>query len=302
MINQPLSTQTLKRLLYTKKLLLVAEEHKQSGTELDRVFSILLCDNAIEMLLKTIATEKGIRLRGEEGFWSLWKTINKKITSELPLRLEIDHLRQERNFVQHRGAIPSKPNVDRHLNYARSLIEQVLPQHFGKTFDEIYLSDLIEAQEFRDKIREIEQLLEAGNFDEIPKRSSEVFALMLVKSEVFKYLEEWVLLDLEDMPELEEVAAEQVVEAFDFTLNYMFRFASDVIEQFKILSIVHDYAKYSRFKLLTPKVKRRWEASELEFSAESNPKPEYKKEEANFLCTFIVDVALKLQELQQITS
>lgn len=321
MSSQSLSAQTMKRLLYTKKLLLAAEEHKHFGTELDRVFSILLCDNAIEMLLKTIATEKGINLdKNGETFRSLWTKIDRKITPKLPLTSDIFNLREERNLVQHQGAIPSQPNVDRHLNYARSFIEQVVSQQFNKNFDEIYLSDLIEVQEFRDKLKEIEHLLETGNFNEVPKRSIEFFILMLEKSEVFKHWY-WPSIDpihglswedLQQFPIMtmngeflegggRAAGGEPALAAIFEALDSLKDFAYDVIGQFKILSIVPDYAEYSRFKLLTPRVSIRY----LDLKPKlllKNPKPEYTKEEAQFLFDFILKVSLKLQELQQLTS
>lgn len=188
--------QTLKRLLYIKKIFLSAEESNKDNTEIGRVFSLLLADNAIEMLLKTVATDTGVTIDGKElnqrndfYFKDLWNLIknNKLQPFNLPFKIEMFNLHEERNLVQHQGSVPSEQNMDRHLGYGRRFLEQAILQVYNKNFDEIYLSDLIQNKEFKNRLKEIEKKIEQKCFNDVPRKASELFSLMLATSDVFKH-------------------------------------------------------------------------------------------------------------------
>lgn len=333
-----MNPQTLKRLLYIKKIILSAEESNEDNTEITRVFSLLFADNAIEMLLKTIATDNGVALnyRKDLDFKDIWNEINNKISSPLPLKTEIFNLHEERNLVQHQGSVPSKQNIDRHLSYGRRFLEQSISQVYSKNFDEIYISDLIEIKQFKDKLKEIENLIEHSSFNDVPKKASELFSLMLATSEIkhfslphrwtkhtfgspnFQYRPSSFSYSFPQYRQIQDAFRKQneeltkqsedlgkcyeALKEIHKVLDALENFASDTIEQFKAQSIIHDYAKFSKFKILIPKTITIYNNGQLTFETDDNPKQSYSKEEAIFIFNFVLDVALKLQELQQLST
>ncbi|MCZ7399316.1 MAG: hypothetical protein O8C62_06485 [Candidatus Methanoperedens sp.] len=325
---------TLKRLLYIKKIFLSAEESNKDNTEIGRVFSLLLADNAIEMLLKTIATDKDIALdyRKDPDFKNLWNDIKNILSLPLPLKTEMFNLHEERNLVQHQGSVPSEQNMDRHLGYGRRFLEQAIFQIYNKNFDEIYLSDLIQNEEFKNRLKEMEKKIEQKSFNDVPRKASELFSLMLATSDVFKHFNlphRWTKHNFTSFAfdscssgfnlsgfssnthEFREIKdsitkqnekvkkCEKALQEIHELLDSLENFASDTIEEFKAQSIIHDYVKFSKFKILIPKTITHYIKDQLDFHTLENPKPYYNKEETIFIFNFVLDVALKLQELQQ---
>ncbi len=329
-----MNSQSLKRLLYIKKIFLSAEESSKDNTEIGRVFSLLLADNAIEMLLKTIATDKGVThdSRKDLDFKNLWNEIKNQLSLPLPLKTEMFNLHEERNLIQHQGSVPSKQNIDRHLSYGRRFLEQAISQVYGKNFDEIYISDLIEIEEYKGKLKEIENLIEQDSLNDVPKKASELFSLMLAKSEIFKHFSlphRWRMhtfvssgfgshsfrfntlglsYENREIQEQFKNQNEQIekciksIQEIKEVLDSLENFASDTIEEFKAQSIIHDYVKFSKFKILIPKTIPLYNINQLEFLTMDNPKQSYSKEEAIFIFNFVLDVAIKLQELQQLNT
>lgn len=331
-----MNTQSIKRLLYIKRIFFSAEESYKENTEIGRVFSLLLVDNAIEMLLKTIATDKDVTLdyRKDPDFKNLWNDIKTHLPSPLPFKTEMFNLHEERNLVQHQGSVPSKQNMDRHLSYGRRFLELAISQVYSKDFDEIYTSDLIEVEENKNKLKEIEILIEQGSFNDVPKHASELFSLMLLKSEVFKdfslpyrrmkntfsssgfHFDNVGFSPLSfpsnshEYREIRDALRKQnekidkcieVVKEIENVVNSLENFAFDAIEEFKSQSIIHDYVKFSKFKILIPKTRVTiYIGGQIKLYTFDNPKQSYTKEEAIFIFNFVLDVALKLQELQQL--
>jgi len=98
----------IRRLVLAKKLYLHGCSHASAKDEVSRMLAIHHFDNAIEIVLKCVATKCGgvSSSRQEYRFKDLWNEIVQQ-GMDLPLKDQIFSLHDLRNLIQHQGDIPS---------------------------------------------------------------------------------------------------------------------------------------------------------------------------------------------------
>ena len=155
---------TKRRLIYIKKLYLHGHEHIPYQTEFDRMIAIHHLDNAIELLLKCVATKLGISFRSQYvRFPELWNAINER--TPLTKKTEIFKLHNFRSNVQHWGISPfSTEVVNRFDVYVSDFIREVMKQVFKTDFEELFMSSLVEDETLRKILTTAEKAFERGNY------------------------------------------------------------------------------------------------------------------------------------------
>lgn len=136
---------TKRRLLYVKRLYLHGHEHISLDTEFDRMIAIHHLDNAVELLLKCVATQYNISFKRPVRvvFSDLWGTVDQSVP--LPKKAEMFRLHDLRCDVQHWGTSPFSSEAARRFDvYVLDFLENVVEQVFGMTFDELYMASLLE--------------------------------------------------------------------------------------------------------------------------------------------------------------
>lgn len=131
---------------------------------------------AIEMSLKTLATEIGAKAKAKRGgdltFPDLWKEVDgvylRKFGNSLPLKAEVSSIHSARNMLQHQGIVPSEPDLKQYSDYSTQFLDQVLAAVTGFGLDRLFLSGLIENGD-------LQQMMEVAerNVSSDPKRSME---------------------------------------------------------------------------------------------------------------------------------
>ena len=140
-------------------------EHIPHQTEFDRMIAVHHFDNAVELLLKCIATKYGISFRSPlfVPFPKLWDAINEKLL--LPKKTEMFQLHAFRSNVQHWGMSPfSSEVVNRFDVYVSDFIREVLEQVFGLKFEELFMSSLVEDNTLRKILTIAETAFERGDY------------------------------------------------------------------------------------------------------------------------------------------
>ena len=155
---------TKKRLVYVKKLYLHGREHVPKQTEFDRMIALHHFDNAIELLLKCVATKLNIAFKTRfVNFPDLWDNVNQKV--QLSKKTEIFQLHDLRSDVQHWGVAPfSSEVVDRFDVYVLDFIKEVLTKVFGLNFEELFMSSLVEDALLRKLLSIAESALEQKDY------------------------------------------------------------------------------------------------------------------------------------------
>jgi hypothetical protein len=264
--------ETKRRLVYVKKLYLHGHEHIPYQTEFDRMIAIHHFDNAIELLLKCVATKLGIDFKNPlfVSFPNLWDAISKK--TPLPKKTEIFQLHDFRSNVQHWGISPfSSEVVNRFDVYVADFIREVTEQVFGLNFDQLFMSSLVEDETLRKILTIAEESFEKKNYAKCMRFADAAFneALWRKQEELGFFL---------PSPKRE--------------------FLEEVIDKISILALGVDYLNYKKYMkyasgaLWDDKEKNIRYARPL-FEDEELEKKLYSRENALFAFNFALDCILR---------
>lgn len=186
---------TRKRLIHVKRLHMHAQQHILHGTEFGKMLAIHHFDNAVELLLKCMATEYEISL-GDPlhlTFHKLWKEVGKeykqRLGSELPNKTEIFHLHRIRGDVQHLGISPfSLEFIKDSDKCTYDFVVTVLNSVFGLKYNELFLSSLVNDTKLRELLTDAERYYAEENWKEAIAKVSVSFALAKRKAQRERHL------------------------------------------------------------------------------------------------------------------
>jgi hypothetical protein len=150
----------IKRLVLAKKLYLHGCSHASNKDEISRMLAIHNFDNAVEIVLKCIATKNNINPSGK---YFTFEELLKKLVG-IPLKDLVHELHNIRNIIQHQGDIPSFETVIKYKGYSEDLFRKVAEKIFYIPYDTLYLSELIENNKLCEKVLEAEKSFEKGEY------------------------------------------------------------------------------------------------------------------------------------------
>jgi len=227
---------TMRRLLYVKQLFIHGQEH-MTGTEFERMFAILHFDNAIELLLKSVAASYDISISPKVTFPELWNRVNEKYKAkskaELPRKTEVFHLHGIRSDVQHWGSPFSLDILKEFDECTQDFLKTILESVFGLRYDELFLSSLITDEKLRALLTEAERCFHKEKWKDAIEDISKAF--VLAREEARKRR------DLSIAPEWlrPPVIGSEL---------------GDTDERVELLALDLDFEEYRRFKKNTPAV------------------------------------------------
>jgi hypothetical protein len=156
------SNSELKQLVLAKSLYLHGCSHASYKDNVSRMLAIHHFDNAVEIILKCVAVKQGITPRKKYFYFE--ELLDR--VSDLPLKEQVRGLHQIRNIVQHQGDIPSVESVFKYQVYTEDFFRGVCTQVFSVSYEELYLSTLVEIENIREKLLKAEQAFGSGEFRE----------------------------------------------------------------------------------------------------------------------------------------
>jgi hypothetical protein len=143
----------IRRLLLAKTLYLHGCTHASRKDNVSRMLAIHHFDNTVEMVLKCVATKKGIRPERKHFYFG---ELLGKIDG-LPLEEQMKGLHEVRNIVQHQGDIPSLESVIKYKSYVEDFFKKVCREIFNVAYEELFLSTLIEDENLRKQAMKAEE-------------------------------------------------------------------------------------------------------------------------------------------------
>lgn len=150
----------IRRLMLAKSLYLHGCVHASAGDSISRMVAIHHFDNAIEIVLKSIATKRALRSKKKYVYFEgLLDNI-----PNLPLKDQMRGLHRLRNSIQHGADIPSIESVVKYKVYTEDFFRTVCDEIFNVPYDELFLSELIENENLRNQVREAEGAFEREEF------------------------------------------------------------------------------------------------------------------------------------------
>lgn len=155
----------IRRLILARKLYLHGCSHASAKDEVSRMLAIHHFDNSIEIVLKCVATKRGVvlPLKKEYRFKDLWEEIVKRGVN-LHLKDQIFSLHELRNLIQHQGDIPSMEAIIKYKGYVEDFFKRVCSEIFNVPYEKLYLSLLIGNEKLREKVLDAETAFEEKEF------------------------------------------------------------------------------------------------------------------------------------------
>jgi hypothetical protein len=153
------------RLILAKGLFLHGCSHAKATDEVSRMVSIHQFDNAVEMVLKTVASGRGITPKGK--FFYFEELLDK--IRDLPLKDKVENLHIQRNIIQHEGDIPSSETVLKYESYTRDFLAAITEKEFGFSFDRLSRASMIEDSKLRELVESAQSSFDTGTTDSYVK-------------------------------------------------------------------------------------------------------------------------------------
>lgn len=117
-------------------------------------------DNAVEMVLKCVATKQGIMPERKHFYFG--ELLGKM--DGLSLKEQMKGLHEVRNIVQHQGDIPSTDSVIKYKSYTEDFFKEICGEIFNVPYEELFLSALIENEDLRKRVLKAEEALAREEF------------------------------------------------------------------------------------------------------------------------------------------
>lgn len=171
-----------RRLLLAKQFYFHAVEQQRASDSLNRLIAIHNFHIAVEILLKAILLEYGIRSEKTLNidFEQMLADIDnhppfKVAQTRLPLRQELRNLNQQRNLAQHHIVEPPSSALDDCRFFVREFLTHCFQSYFGFSFETISRADLIADVRLRELVQRAQASLASGDVDDSVCASSAAF-------------------------------------------------------------------------------------------------------------------------------
>lgn len=146
------SNPEIRRLVLAKMLYLHGRTHASGKDSVSRMLAIHHVDNAVEMVLRCVATRRGTTPRKKQLYFEQLLQ-----SRDLPLKEQMRGLHRLRNAVQHQADVPSVESVIKYTSYAEDFFREVCRDIFSVPYEELFLSELIENENLRKQVLKAEE-------------------------------------------------------------------------------------------------------------------------------------------------
>jgi len=171
-----------RRLLLAKQFYLHAIEQSRAADSLNRLVAIHNFHIAVEILLKAILLEHGIRSDKTLNidFEQMLSDIDnhppfKANQIRLPLRQELRNLNQQRNLAQHHVVEPHSTALDDCRFFVHEVLAHCFRTYFGVSFDSISRVNFVADEKLRALLVRAQEGLASGDVDDSVSASSAAF-------------------------------------------------------------------------------------------------------------------------------
>lgn len=142
--------------------------------------AVILFQDAVELLLWTIAKHVDADIEDIEPFQNYWKKINEKLDKgkKLANKAKMLELNKARVNIKHKGIQPHESEALKYREYTEKFLRDSIIKIFDVDYDLITLADFLYRHEIKDKIIEAEKCYNAGDYNNCIIRCAEAEAII----------------------------------------------------------------------------------------------------------------------------
>jgi hypothetical protein len=153
------------QLLLAKRLFLEASTYIDRGEPVAAGMAISLLQDSAELCLWTIIKERSIPVKDQSGFISNIESVQ-KAGAVVPNASKLLELNKARVGFKHYGNLPAASEATKHQTYVEDFLRDTMKTFFNVAFDDLSLVDLVSDQGTKEQLREAEENIRAGAFNE----------------------------------------------------------------------------------------------------------------------------------------
>lgn len=290
-----LNETTIQRLAFIRYLYSVGAEQSYQPEPLSSA-SILTFHDSVELFLQLACEHLNVG-SSSPAFMEYWDLINRKLAPiELSQKESMRRLNKSRVSLKHHGTLPSTLDIEAFRANATSFFEENTPIVFGIAFQSISLISLVFCKDARESLTQANQLLSENKLDDAMDKITIAFSQLLDDYETRK--EAWYgrspfffgttfsSFDLDSNTTANDRRLKRFLEKLKETIT-------SIQSATKILSLGLDYARYAKFRLLTPSIARTLDGTYHISRFRTQP---LAPEECKFCFDFVIESALRLQQ------
>jgi hypothetical protein len=285
----------LRKLAFIRYLYTVAVEQSKNSEPLSAA-SILTFHDSVELFLQLVCDEYNIN-SNDFVFMKYWDEISKKspngigLSQKEPMRI----LNDRRVQLKHKGNIPSKFEVESARFNATSFFQENTSLIFGIGFDNISMTNFVQYIPARDNLNQATEFMDKGELENALARIAIAFASIIDDYEnrktskygksPFFFGTSFTFLDSFFM----KISDNKMKEFVDKVKDSI----EPMQEAMKILTLGLDYRRYTKFRLLAPRVLKSFNGYNL---SSFNRERSLTVEECRFCHDFVIESAIRVQD------
>ncbi len=279
--------------------------------------SILVFHDAIELFLVLGCEHLNVGKKNM-GFLEYFNSIEQKLETSLSQRQSLIRLNKARVNLKHYGVLPNKSELEGFRAITNAFFEDNTPIIFDTSFSTISLADFIENEIAKDLLKKVERNIADENLNTAIDNCALSFQVLI--DEYLESKETWY----GDSPFSFQDRSGFKIRQGDIRRNFSGtsindysrsdRILADYLERinthvnnleeaFRIVALGIDYRRFSKFKLLTPKIFKVSKKEigdkldELEVARnENSPQLSANKNDVEFCFNFTIETALAFQD------
>ena len=290
-----LNDSTTRRLAFIKYLYTVGVDQSVQPEPLNSS-SILTIHDSVELFLQLASEHLNVG-NAQPGFMEYWELINPKLApNQLAQKESMRRLNKSRVSLKHHGTLPSKLDIDSFRGSATAFFQENSPIVFGIEFGSVSLASLVVCTEARTNLQEATELMKGGKFNDAIDKITTAFLKLINDYEARK--EAWFgrsPFSFGTSFNSADIDSETTVN--DRRLKKFLEKLRDTVDKLqsatRILSLGLDYARYSRFRLLTPSISQSLNGTIRIARFKDHAST---SEECQFCFDYVIESALRLQQ------
>lgn len=143
------------QLLLVKRLCLASGEYAAQADPVAAGMAISLLQDAVELYVWTLIKERNVSVKDQSGFLANLEALQKADLT-MPFTAKLQELNRARVGFKHYGNLPAPSEAEKHRIYAEDALRQAMLDHFGVSFNDLSLIDLVADAPIRDLLRTAE--------------------------------------------------------------------------------------------------------------------------------------------------
>jgi hypothetical protein len=136
------------QLLLVKRLFIEAGEYVDRGDSVSCGIAISMLQDAAELYVWTLVKERSLVTKEQSGFVQNLELLQREGIAT-PHSAKLLELNKARVGFKHYGNLPAPEEAKKHQGYVESFLRLAMSEHFGVSFDELMLLDLVKDVEIK---------------------------------------------------------------------------------------------------------------------------------------------------------